>query len=149
MSFTLSAIELLILCRINSFSVRLTSLDIIALLYLPYPIGKKLNINRETYLRQGCYYRPMKLTEIEIQERLVKLTGWERMGEAILREFVFRDFVSAFGFMASAALIAEKLNHHPEWSNVNNRVSVKLSTHEAGGLSELDFDLAERLNRLV
>ena len=91
----------------------------------------------------------MKLTEIEIQERLVKLTGWERMGEAILREFVFKDFVSAFGFMASAALIAEKLNHHPEWSNVYNRVSVKLSTHEASGLSELDFDLAERLNRLV
>jgi len=91
----------------------------------------------------------MKLTEIEIQERLVKLIGWERMGEAISREFVFKDFVSAFGFMTSAALIAEKMNHHPEWSNVYNRVSVKLSTHEVGGLSELDFELAERLNRLV
>lgn len=91
----------------------------------------------------------MKLTETEIQERLVKLTGWERAGEAISREFVFKDFVSAFGFMASAALIAEKMNHHPEWSNVYNRVSVKLSTHDVGGLSELDFDLAERLNRLV
>jgi 4a-hydroxytetrahydrobiopterin dehydratase len=91
----------------------------------------------------------MKLTESEIQDKLHNLSGWEKTGEAISREYVFKDFVSAFGFMASAALIAEKLNHHPEWSNVYNRVSVKLSTHDVGGLSELDFELAERLNRLV
>ncbi len=91
----------------------------------------------------------MKLTETEIQDRLSSLTGWASTGEAITREFVFKDFATAFGFMTSAALIAEKMNHHPEWSNVYNRVNVKLATHEVGGLSELDFELAERLNRLV
>ena len=91
----------------------------------------------------------MKLTETEIQARLRSLPGWDITGDSISRDFVFTDFVRAFGFMASAAVIAEKMNHHPEWSNVYNRVSVKLSTHEVGGLSELDFYLAERLNRLI
>ena len=91
----------------------------------------------------------MKLTELEIQNGLSKLTGWGRIGDAITREFIFTDFVGAFGFMTSAALIAEKMNHHPEWSNVYNKVTVKLSTHDVGGLSELDFKLAEKLNRLL
>ena len=91
----------------------------------------------------------MKLADIEIQDRLDKLTGWDRTGDAITREFVFNDFVSAFGFMSSAALIAEKMNHHPDWSNVYNKVTVKLSTHDVGGLSELDFELAEKLDQLV
>ena len=91
----------------------------------------------------------MKLTESEIQERLRNVTGWDIIGDAITREFVFNDFVSAFGFMSSAALIAEKMNHHPEWSNVYNKVTVKLSTHDVGGLSELDFKLAEKLDKLV
>ena len=78
-----------------------------------------------------------------------KVTGWDRIGDSISREFVFNDFVSAFGFMSSAALIAEKMNHHPEWSNVFNKVIVKLSTHDVGGLSELDFKLAEKLDKLI
>ena len=91
----------------------------------------------------------MKLSPAEVDAKLRETNGWKLADGAIVKEFVFKDFVLAFGFMASAALIAEKMNHHPEWSNVYNKVIVKLSTHDVGGLSELDFDLAERLNRLV
>ena len=91
----------------------------------------------------------MKLTETEIQDRLRDLAGWASNGQAISREFMFKDFTQAFGFMASAALIAEKMSHHPEWSNVYNKVNITLTTHDVGGLSELDFILAAKLNRLV
>lgn len=91
----------------------------------------------------------MKLTETEIQDRLRDLAGWASNGQAISREFKFTDFTQAFGFMASAALIAEKMSHHPEWSNVYNKVNITLTTHDVGGLSELDFILAAKLNRLV
>lgn len=91
----------------------------------------------------------MKLSPAEVDARLRETDGWKLADGAIVKEFVFKDFVLAFGFMASAALIAEKMNHHPEWSNVYNKVVVKLSTHDVGGLSELDFELAVRLNRLV
>jgi 4a-hydroxytetrahydrobiopterin dehydratase len=69
--------------------------------------------------------------------------------DAIQRTFTFKDFNAAFGFMARAALIAEKMNHHPEWSNVWNRVEVTLSTHDAGGLTERDLALAEALDRIA
>jgi 4a-hydroxytetrahydrobiopterin dehydratase len=59
------------------------------------------------------------------------------------------SFIFAFGFMASAAIVAEKMNHHPEWSNVYNRVTVRLTTHDAGGITELDFELAARMTGLV
>jgi len=91
----------------------------------------------------------MKLTDAEIQERLNKLSGWELAGDSITREFVFRGFAEAFGFMASVAVKAEKMGHHPEWTNVYNKVQVTLSTHDAGGLTELDFDLANRMNKLA
>jgi 4a-hydroxytetrahydrobiopterin dehydratase len=82
---------------------------------------------------------------------LAKLSGWgEAQGrDAITRKFVFGDFNEAFGFMTRAALIAEKMDHHPEWFNVYKTVEVTLSTHDAGGLTELDVRLAEAMNRLA
>ena len=69
--------------------------------------------------------------------------------DALLSTFKFKDFSEAFGFMARAALIAEKMDHHPEWSNVWNRVEVTLATHSAGGLTELDLALAEAMDRVA
>lgn len=82
---------------------------------------------------------------------LTELDGWTvaEDGRAITRSFVFRNFSEAFGFMTRAALAAEKLDHHPEWSNVYKKVDVKLSTHDAGGLTELDFELAGKMNRFA
>lgn len=69
-------------------------------------------------------------------------------GSAISRSFRFDDFVSAFGFMTKVAILAEKANHHPEWSNVYNKVDIRLTTHDAGGLSQRDFDLAKKIDAL-
>jgi 4a-hydroxytetrahydrobiopterin dehydratase len=69
--------------------------------------------------------------------------------DALQRTFKFKDFSEAFGFMARAALVAEKMDHHPEWSNVWNRVEITLSTHSAGGLTELDLKLAEAMDRIA
>ena len=79
------------------------------------------------------------------------LTNWrEAQGrDAITRKFVFTDFNQAFGFMTRVALVAEKMDHHPEWFNVYKTVEVTLSTHDAGGLTELDIKLAEAMNRLA
>ncbi|MCB1419974.1 MAG: 4a-hydroxytetrahydrobiopterin dehydratase [Zhengella sp.] len=90
------------------------------------------------------------LAESEIDLALVDLQGWQRdeTGKAIVRTFRFADFSQAFGFMARAALAAEKLDHHPEWSNVYNKVTVRLTTHDSGGITELDISLATRINAL-
>ena len=90
----------------------------------------------------------MELSSQDVTARLASIPGWELDGDALSRKFKFKDFVQAFGFMTSAALIAEKMNHHPEWSNVYNQVTVRLSTHDAGGITDLDFKLAEKLNQL-
>lgn len=92
-----------------------------------------------------------KLDRAAVEKALAELDGWQlaREGNAVERRFTFRDFNEAFGFMARAALAAEKLDHHPEWSNVYNKVDVLLSTHDAGGLTELDFKLAKRMNALA
>ncbi len=71
---------------------------------------------------------------------------WQSRGDRIVRSFTFPDFVTAFGFMAEVALVAERMNHHPEWFNVYGTVKVELSTHDAGGLTELDFELARVMN---
>lgn len=92
-----------------------------------------------------------RLSADAVAEALAALDGWtlEEGGAAILKSFRFKGFNEAFGFMARAALAAEKLDHHPEWSNVYNKVEVRLTTHDAGGLTALDFDLAGRMNRFA
>ncbi len=80
-----------------------------------------------------------------------RLPGWRLADgrDAIHKTFKFTDFSEAFGFMSRAALVAEKMDHHPEWSNVWNRVDVTLSTHSAGGLTELDLELAEAMDKIA
>ena len=92
-----------------------------------------------------------KLTGDARKAALAKLAGWSEVTDrdAITKAFVFRDFNEAFGFMTRAALVAEKLDHHPEWFNVYKTVTVTLSTHDAGGLTEHDVKLAEAMNRLA
>ena len=92
-----------------------------------------------------------KLTGEARTAALKKLAGWSEVKDrdAITRKFVFKDFNEAFGFMTRAALVAEKMDHHPEWFNVYKNVEVTLSTHDAGGLTELDVKLAETMNRLA
>ena len=75
--------------------------------------------------------------------------SWDKEADAIRRDLKFRDFSEAFGFMARVALLAEKAGHHPEWSNVYNRVSIVLTTHDAGGLSEKDVALARAIDGLL
>jgi 4a-hydroxytetrahydrobiopterin dehydratase len=92
-----------------------------------------------------------KLTGDARKAALAKLAGWSEVKDrdAITKTFVFRDFNEAFGFMTRSALIAEKLDHHPEWFNVYKTVTVTLSTHDAGGLTERDIKLAEAMDRLA
>ena len=91
-----------------------------------------------------------RLTDVERDAALVTLPLWSLRadGLAITRDFAFADFNVAFGFMARVALIAEKLDHHPEWSNVWNRVSITLTTHDAGGLSARDVAMARAIDGL-
>ncbi len=84
------------------------------------------------------------LSRSEINEFVsVHLKDWSIAGDAINRDFKFKNFVDAFSFMTAIAIAAEKIDHHPEWSNVYNRVSIHLNTHDAGGITKLDFDLAQ------
>ena len=90
-----------------------------------------------------------KLTQQEITEKLKTLhQSWVQEGEFIIRDFVFENFVLAFGFMTTVAIEADNANHHPNWQNVYNKVSVSLSTHDAGGLTDQDFDLAGKIDNL-
>jgi 4a-hydroxytetrahydrobiopterin dehydratase len=90
-----------------------------------------------------------KLTDEEIESRLKSVPGWQVVNGKLHREFRFEDFVSAFGFMTSLALVAEAKNHHPEWFNVYGRVVIDLNTHDIGGISELDFELAAAADALM
>ncbi len=90
-----------------------------------------------------------KLTAAEISEHMKALPKWERGEDRIKRTFKFKDFVEAFGWMSSVALVAERMNHHPEWKNVWATVEVELSTHDAGGLTELDMKLAAAMDVLA
>ena len=90
-----------------------------------------------------------KLTDSQIAEHMKALPKWELGEDRIKRTFRFKDFVEAFGFMSSAALVAERMNHHPEWKNVWATVDVELSTHDAGGLTELDMKLAAEMDALA
>ena len=89
-----------------------------------------------------------KLSDEQIKKELVNLPGWSIVNGKLHKEFIFKDFIEAFGFMTTAALHIEKMNHHPEWSNVYNRLTVNLTTHDAKGISEKDFKLAEKMDAL-
>jgi len=92
---------------------------------------------------------PTRLTDTDVAARLKALPGWALAAGKLHKAFVFGDFVEAWGFMSGVALVAEAMGHHPEWSNAWNRVTVDLTTHDAGGLSALDFDLAARMDALA
>ena|SRR6218665_2584699 len=93
--------------------------------------------------------RPKKYNKKQIAEAFAHLKGWELKNDMLRRKVVFKNFSQAFGFMARVALEAEKLNHHPDWKNSYNKVSVSLSTHDAGGLTELDFKLATAIDKIL
>ncbi len=92
-----------------------------------------------------------KLSALAVEERLAALDGWTLAagGGSITRTFEFRNFSEAFAFMTRVALAAEKMDHHPDWSNVYKTVHISLNTHDAGGLTALDFDLAGKIDRLA
>ena len=91
----------------------------------------------------------MKLSESSIEEKLKNLPGWSIKRDKLHKEFQFNDFNQAFGFMTRAAMEIEKMNHHPEWFNVYNRITVELTTHDAGGITDNDVNLARILNSLI
>jgi len=90
-----------------------------------------------------------KLTQKELRSALTGLHGWNLAKGKLHREYKFADFVHAFGFMATSALAIEKMNHHPEWFNVYNKVVVDLSTHDAGGITAKDVELAKLLDNVA
>jgi len=89
-----------------------------------------------------------KLSDDQIKEKLKELEGWQLVNGKLHKEFQFKDFNQAFGFMTRAAIHAEKMDHHPEWFNVYNKLKVDLMTHDAGGITENDVKLAKILNSL-
>jgi 4a-hydroxytetrahydrobiopterin dehydratase len=89
-----------------------------------------------------------KLSDDQIKEKLKELQGWQLVNGKLHKEFQFKDFNQAFGFMTRAAIHAEKMDHHPEWFNVYNKLKVDLMTHDAGGITENDVKLAKILNSL-
>ena len=90
-----------------------------------------------------------KMTDADIERHLREVPDWTVRDGALVREFRFGDFVEAFGFMSRVALLAESMNHHPDWRNVYNRVTIRLSTHDAGGLTEADFRLAKSVSTIA
>lgn len=92
--------------------------------------------------------RPVKLTEEQIQEALTHLPGWTLQDGKLHKTYTFADFVQAWGFMSRVALHAECMNHHPEWFNVYHTVRVDLNTHDAGGITRLDVELATKMDAL-
>ena len=92
---------------------------------------------------------PPVLRASELEQALASLDGWEVKGGKLHREYSFANFVEAFGFMARAALVAERADHHPEWFNVYRTVRVDLTTHESGGITERDTALARAMNALA
>ena len=91
----------------------------------------------------------MRLSSEQISEQLKNIPGWSVKEEKLHKDFEFESFNQAFGFMTRAAMEIEKMNHHPEWFNVYNKITVDLTTHDAGGITENDMGLAKILNSLV
>lgn len=95
--------------------------------------------------------KPILLGGIDKENAIKSLNGWKLMKDrdAIQKSFIFNDFVEAFGFMSKVAVVSEEMSHHPEWFNVYNKVDVTLSTHDCSGLSQLDIDLARKMDALT
>ncbi len=91
----------------------------------------------------------MRLSQTDIDEELKSLPGWSVVNEKLHKEFQFDSFNQAFGFMTRAAMDIEKMNHHPEWFNVYNKITIELTTHDAGGITKNDVALAKILNSLA
>jgi 4a-hydroxytetrahydrobiopterin dehydratase len=92
---------------------------------------------------------PARLSKSEVDKALLGLPGWTVEGGKLHRDYTFVDFVAAFGFMTGAALIAQGMDHHPEWFNVYNRVRIDLATHDSGGITALDLKLAHAMEELA
>lgn len=90
-----------------------------------------------------------QLTAAQIEVGLKELSGWKLQDEKLHRELKFKNFVQAWGFMTQAAIVAEQMNHHPEWFNVYSKVIIDLTTHEAGGISQLDLELAKKMDQIA
>ena len=93
--------------------------------------------------------KPYLLQDGELKELGAKIPGWDIKSDQIEREFNFYSFIDAFSFMTKIALLCEKYNHHPNWSNVYSKVTVKLSTHDLGGITNLDQTIASEINRIL
>ena len=89
-----------------------------------------------------------KLTQTELDTAIAQLSEWKLVNDKLNKTFKFKDFVTAFGFMTKVAIVSEKMDHHPELFNVYNRVVIDLTTHDAGGISNLDIDLAKKIDGL-
>jgi 4a-hydroxytetrahydrobiopterin dehydratase len=111
---------------------------------------RKQNAAREhcTSASQENVMQAKKLSEPEIKESMNLAKGWSLVNGKLHRAFECKDFVTAFGNMTRVALVAESMNHHPEWSNVWNKVVIDLNSHSVAGLSNLDFELAVRINEI-
>lgn len=92
---------------------------------------------------------PAPLSPSDLEKAIAQLPNWSIENKKLHRQFQFPSFVEAFGFMSSVALVAESMGHHPEWFNVYNRVTVDLTTHDAGGITSLDIDLAKKMEQLA
>ena len=90
-----------------------------------------------------------RLTEIEIQNALLSLEGWKMEKNGIIKNFVFENFKGAISAMNKIGKVAEEMNHHPEWFNVYNKLDIRLSTHDEGGITQLDIDLAKAIEEIV
>lgn len=90
-----------------------------------------------------------KLSDEQIKKELPNLPGWNVTNGKLHKDFIFKDFIEAFGFISKAAIHIEKMNHHPEWFNVYNKIKVDLVTHDAGGITQNDINLAKILNSLA
>ncbi len=91
----------------------------------------------------------IRLSQTDIDEELKNIPGWSVVNEKLHKEFQFDSFNQAFGFMTRAAMEIEKMNHHPEWFNVYNKITIELTTHDAGGITKNDVNLAKILNSLA
>jgi 4a-hydroxytetrahydrobiopterin dehydratase len=90
-----------------------------------------------------------KLSPQEIEKNLISHPDWKLKESKIVREIVLKDFIQAFSMMCGVALVAEKMNHHPEWSNVYNRIEIALTTHDAAGITVKDFELAKKIDQIA